>query len=189
MRPQFSANRPTDFEAGRSGAGVGSWRRRGSESSTCACPHGPGAAASSDRTAIRPVLLQRSASRAPRAHHFCHRLRLRAQKMVRPTRAARAHGRSRGGRTGLTLLRTVSHACDVLSRLRHLAGNHPNHLPRGSVQKLSTLPMTRKSASWSWPWWVKSPAMSRAALVRRCSRLSSRAACCCASTTSSFAAE
>ena len=49
-------------------------------------------------------------------------------------------------------------------------------------------PMTRKFASWSWPWWVKSQAMSGAALARRCSRPSSRMTCCCASTTSSFAA-
>ena len=69
---------------------VGRWRRWGSEISTCACPHGPGAAASSDRTAMKGGFEQRSASRAPRAHHFCHRLHLRPETMVRPTRAARA---------------------------------------------------------------------------------------------------
>ena len=48
--------------------------------------------------------------------------------MVRPTRAARAHDRSRGGKLVFVLSLTVSHACGMLSRLRHLSGNHPNHL-------------------------------------------------------------
>ena len=59
---------------------VAIWRRVRSEISTFPCPHGPVAAATSDRTAIRPALLQRSASCAPRAHHFCHRLRLRPKQ-------------------------------------------------------------------------------------------------------------
>ena len=40
--------------------------------------------------------------------------------MVRPTRAARAHDRSRGGKLVFVLSLTVSHACDVLTRLRYL---------------------------------------------------------------------
>ena len=131
-QPQFSANRPTDLEAGRSGAGVGSWRRRGSESSTFACPHGPGAAASSDWTAMKVEFRLLSASRARRAHHFCDRLRLDAQKMIRPTRAARAPGRSRGGPQLVVLSLTVSHACGVLSPLRYLPRISPMGLRRGS---------------------------------------------------------
>ena len=92
----------------------------GSEISTCACPHGPVAAATSDRMAIRPEILQRSASRAPCAHHFCHRLHLRPETMVRPTRAARAHDRSRGGKPVSVLSLTVSRAWDVLTRLLYL---------------------------------------------------------------------
>ena len=99
---------------------VGRWRRWGSEISTCACPHGPVAAATSDWTAMKVEFRLLSASRARRAHHFCDRLRLDAQKMVRPTRAARAPGRSRGGPELVVLSLTVSHACGVLSPLRYL---------------------------------------------------------------------
>lgn len=73
------------------------WRRVRSEISTFPCPHGPVAAATSDRTARNRGFRLRSASHAPRAHDFCHRLHLRPETMVRPTRAARAHGRSRVG--------------------------------------------------------------------------------------------
>ena len=40
--------------------------------------------------------------------------------MVRPTRAARAHDRSRVGKPVVVLSLTASRACDVLTRLRHL---------------------------------------------------------------------
>ena len=112
-----SANR---FWRRAAAGGIGQWRRVRSEISTCACPHGPIAAATSDRTAIRPVIEQRSASRAPRAHHFCHRLRLRPETMVRPPHRTRALGRSRGGIKHFGLSLTASRACDVLTRLRYL---------------------------------------------------------------------
>ena len=40
--------------------------------------------------------------------------------MVRPTRAARAHDRSRGGKLYFVLSLTVSHACGIPSSLRYL---------------------------------------------------------------------
>ena len=63
---------------------VAIWRRVRSEISTFPCPHGPVAAATSDRMTIRPEILQRPASCAPRAHHFCHRLRLRPKQWSAP---------------------------------------------------------------------------------------------------------
>ena len=130
---------------------VGRWRRWGSEISTCACPHGPVAAATSDRTARNRGCAQRSASRAPRAHHFCHRLHLRPETMVRPTRAARAHDRSRGGQPLVVLSLTVSHACGMLTRLRYLPRMGSPSLRRGACAAALKLPMTRKAASWSSP--------------------------------------
>ena len=56
---------------------------------TFPCPHGPVAAATSDRMTIRPEILQRPASCAPRAHHFCHRLRLRPKQWSDPPQDAR----------------------------------------------------------------------------------------------------
>ena len=148
---EFSPNRPTDLEAGRGSVAGSQWRRRGSESSTFACPHGPGAAASSDWTAMKVEFRLLSASRARRAHHFCDRLRLDAKKMVRPTRDARAHGRSRGGPQLVVLSLTVSHACGMLTRLRYLPRMGSPSLRRGACAAALKLPMTRKAASWSSP--------------------------------------
>ena len=103
--------------------------------------------------------------------------------MVRPTRAARAHDRSRGGKLVFVLSLTVSHACGMPSPLRYLPRMGAVSLRRGLVQvalkqhdeKIRELVMTVVG---------QEPGnVGGAALARRCSRLSSRMTCCCASTT------
>ena len=54
--------------------------------------------------------------------------------MVRPTRDARAHDRSRGGKLVFVLSLTVSHACGVPSPLRYLPRMGAVSLRRGLVQ-------------------------------------------------------
>ena len=54
--------------------------------------------------------------------------------MVRPTRAARAHDRSRGGKLSFVLSLTVSHACGMPSPLRYLPRMGAVSLRRGLVQ-------------------------------------------------------
>ena len=54
--------------------------------------------------------------------------------MVRPTRAARAHDRSRGGKLVFVLSLTVSHACGMPSPLRYLPRMGAVSLRRGLVQ-------------------------------------------------------
>ena len=103
--------------------------------------------------------------------------------MVRPTRAVRAHDRSRGGKLVFVLSLTVSHACGMPSPLRYLPRMGAVSLRRGLVQvalkqhdeKIRELVMTVVG---------QEPGnVGGAALARRCSRLSSRMTCCCASTT------